>query len=337
MSEESLQYPRVRLPDGDDFEAGQHLTAAHLATPAPTHVKAADVLIVCGQGVYHQGTYFGEYHDRDVYFDHALQVPDIVGRFHYNVVVFSGGFTQEKARNVSEAQSFENMLRDAGKFGRLAAVPLVLDECALDSAENLLLGLMTARLALPNDVPIRRVGLSIAWKFKKWRFNRNAQALDIVQQVYVHGFATSADTNIQVPSDDERKRASDEYKADTQESRLLQTPEKERKRQDRWQNNRVDKDRQLDPQDSWVQGRVEDFRRGASWRGGPPQMYFKDQLCSSYQNRLAPFMQRFTGTWNVIDAIAHGDVDDKKLGQLGVVFRTEVMAPGSTPPTSVPR
>jgi hypothetical protein len=138
--------------------------------------KFTDILIVCGQGVYENGIYYGEFHDRDIYFEHALLFPEIARRFNYNLIVLSGGFTQKYAPWLSEAESFTRILKDADKEKNLdSSIPCVLDEYALDSAENLLLGLMTARLALKN-IPIRRVGIWAAFKFKKWRFNRNAQA-----------------------------------------------------------------------------------------------------------------------------------------------------------------
>ena len=94
---------------------------------------AADVLIVCGQGVYADGVYYGEFHDRDIYFEHALRWPEIAARFNYNLVVTSGGFTQARAPWLSEAESILRIMADAGVA--LPAMPVVLDEAALDSAE----------------------------------------------------------------------------------------------------------------------------------------------------------------------------------------------------------
>ena len=64
---------------------------------------------------------------------------------------------------------------------------------------------------------IIRIGICAAWKFKKWRFNRNAQSLGIVQRTYFHGFASTSETNIQVPPGDARQKSKDEYDGDLAE------------------------------------------------------------------------------------------------------------------------
>jgi hypothetical protein len=276
------------------------------------------VLVVCGQGVYADGTYYGEFHDRDVYFEHALKFPEIATRFNYNVVVTSGGFTQPRAPWLSEAESFLRILKDANV--PVPSVPVILDEAALDSAENLLLGLMTARLAL-GKTPIRRVGIWAAWKFKKWRFNRNAEALGIVERTYFHGFAPATVTNFQVPPDDARQRTISEYRDEEAEFRLLRAPDKEAKRQKRWQNNRFDSSR-----DSSLghlpQGNLKLWFRRV--RGdSAPAMRYKDKDCSDYRNRLAIF-NSFDRTWKAIGAITEGK--DVASSGLSEAFVDEVIA-----------
>ena len=59
-----LDYPRVFL---DQEELGKSDAWKQ------TKLQFADVLIVCGQGVYENGLYYGEFHDRDVYIAHALR------------------------------------------------------------------------------------------------------------------------------------------------------------------------------------------------------------------------------------------------------------------------
>jgi len=265
-----MDYPRV-LVGGKEGER-------------PEAREFVDVLVVCGQGVYANGTYFGEFHDRDVYFDHAIRFPEVAKRFNFDTVVLSGGFTQPRAPWRSEAESFLDILRDAN-----VPVPtgtVILDECALDSAENLLLGLMTARLAL-GKTRIRRVGIWAAWRFKKWRFNRNAEALGIVERTYVYGLAGSGETNIQVPPEDQKQRTFDEYRQDSIEFSLLRAKDKEDKRRKRWQNNRVDASR-----DGSINALAEGGPRSWSRRlsdDGTPETHFDGKTCSLYRHRFAPF------------------------------------------------
>jgi len=297
------------------FVAGEE--QAPRGEPLVVEAGLADVLIVCGQGVYEDGTYYGEFHDRDVYLDHALRFPEIAERFHYNLVVTSGGFTQPRAPWLSEAESFLRMLEDCQ--APWPKVPIILDEAALDSAENLILGLMTARLVL-GSIPIRRVGIWAAWRFKKWRFNRNAEALGIVERTYFHGFVPAAATNIQVPPDDARQRTLAEYQEDAVEFGLLRRPDKEAKRQKRWQNNRYDAARDealtgvsCDKQQHWSR----------SVRGDTtPIVLCNGKVYSKYSNRLA-MSGCFTRTWEAIGEIAVGK--SPQDAGLSRAFADEVM------------
>jgi hypothetical protein len=312
-----MAYPRV-------FRGSEEVTSAAAATsnsaddalvPAPEFV---DVLLVCGQGVYDSGTYYGEFHDRDVYFDHAVRFPEVSRRLGFTAVVLSGGFTQARAPSESEAESFLRILKDA----QIDApnVPIILDECALDSAENLLLGLMTARLVL-GSAPIRRIGIWAAWRFKKWRFNRNAQALGIVEQTYFYGFADASATNIQVPEEDQRQKTFEQYKADLVEYNLLRAADKEAKRRQRWQNNRIDDDRV--PSITTLEGR-HDSRWTRKLKDGMPESYADDKLCSRYGNRLEAFSQ-FGATLTCLKRIGLGSSPDE-VG-LSAAFRKEVIDP----------
>jgi hypothetical protein len=308
--EETMSYyPRVFI-EGKEQQP-------KLGVPISVSGDAADVLVVCGQGVYANGTYYGEFHDRDVYFEHALRYPEIVKKFNYNVVVISGGFTQKDAPCLSEAESFRRILADAGSPE--PSVPIILDEAALDSAENLLLGLMTARLVL-GSTPIRRVGIWAAWKFKKWRFNRNAEALGIVERTYFHGFSSAAETNVQVPPDDARQRSLSEYREDSVEFKLLRAPDKEAKRRERWQNNAIDKDRDRSMNNSLSKYNDPD-RWSRSVRGD--KMLYDGRVCSNYGNRLSNFRSAFPATWEAIDMIADGT--EPRSAGLRKAFVEEVM------------
>lgn len=161
-----------------------------------------NVLIVCGQGTYDNGCYYTEFADRDVYLEHAITVRKIVDKFRYDLVVCSGGRTQRETPGRSEAQSFLAMWEDTDSAPTWSGgVPnelrIVLDEVALDSAENLYWGLTAARMGLLETenlalVPFRRIGLFAAWSFKKQRFVRTAEALGIGRRFYFHGLAPAS-------------------------------------------------------------------------------------------------------------------------------------------------
>jgi len=303
-----MNYPRVFAFKNDHLEQQDNWSR--------NSVDAANVLIVCGQGVYEDGTYYGEFHDRDVYLEHAIMFPEIVQKFNFNTVVLSGGFTQNCAPWLSEAESFLRILDDTQVTP--PTVPIILDECALDSAENLILGLMTARLAL-GETPIRRIGIWAAWKFKKWRFNRNAEALGIVEQTYVYGLAPSRDTNIQVPPEDQTQKTFNEYKEDSVEYLLLRAKDKEDKRQKRWQNNRIDMERNngID----LVQGEKKLWNR-SFMEDGTPQMLYNGEFCSLYKNRYSMF-SKFSDTLNCLKMIEKG-LNPDEVG-LKAVWHKEIM------------
>jgi hypothetical protein len=159
----------------------------------------ADILIVCGQGTYRDGCFYSEFDDRAVCLDHALSARGIVERFAYTHVVASGGFTQKATPDLSEAESFVRVWEEFGA----APVPsdrLFLDEVALDSAENVALGILAARLGLGAGVRIRRIGVFTAWAPKGYRFGAAARALGIHQRFYFHGFGRAEAMNVHDPT-----------------------------------------------------------------------------------------------------------------------------------------
>lgn len=294
--------------------------------------ERANILVVCGQGVYEEGIYYGEFHDRDVYFEHAITIPSVLRKFSYNCVVFSGGFTQVSTPWTSEAESFTRMMNDADAVRHLpASVPCVLDEAALDSADNLLLGLMTARLAI-GQKPIGRVGIYAAWKFKKWRFNRSAQALGIVERTYFHGLASAPETNVEVPLEDRTQKTLAEYLREEEEYRLLRTDQKRKKRQQRWRNNRDDPQRDS----SLVSEDLHNLRNTGLWKyqsktcqtcgqaadDPSPFMTYDSKPVSYYSNRLS-HLHEFTRTLASLEKIAGGA--EVKETRLWNAFKAEVI------------
>lgn len=147
--------------------------------------KEISPLIVGGQGTYLDGHYYTEYPDRDLAIQHCEATRKVVADNIFNYVVASGGCTQGQTPGVSEAQSFLNMWTETQTKPN---VPVVLDEVALDSAENVIFGLMALRLEEPTAT-IRRIGFYSLWQFKKQRMTSLAKVLGIESQFYFYAFA----------------------------------------------------------------------------------------------------------------------------------------------------
>lgn len=145
-----------------------------------------DVLLVPLQGVYdaRTGRFHCEYPDRDVYARHVSSVPAALRTWGCDCAVLSGGHTQGTVAHLSEAAGASALLGELGQ--RLPRGRLVVESAALDSVENVLFGLMAARLRYP-DAPLGRVVILPAWAFKKRRFSLVVEALGIADQCYVCG------------------------------------------------------------------------------------------------------------------------------------------------------
>jgi hypothetical protein len=208
----------------------------------------ADILIVCGQGTWQDGSFYTEFADRDVYLKHLSTVKQIVQEFAYTHVVCSGGYTQSRTPQLSEARSMQKFWIETNNMP-VPTQHVFLDELSLDSAENIYLGLMTARTNL-GKTPIRRVGICAAWKFKKARFNALAKELGILEHFYFHGLASADEAEA-------GERAAQEESAQFQKISVsndyfLLTDEWARKRQHRLQgreyDHRLDEPRQQFPE-----------------------------------------------------------------------------------------
>jgi hypothetical protein len=153
-------------------------------------------------------------HDEGVHVRHISWLPEIEAELRPALTVASGGYTRAETPAVSEAESFLLSWRAA----TCPSSPVVLDDLALDSGENVLTGLMAARLALEGKLrPVRagddnsmisgaklsqirgvgpidpsitigRVVVLPAWRFKALRFTLTLEALG-VDDYDVRGFA----------------------------------------------------------------------------------------------------------------------------------------------------
>jgi hypothetical protein len=150
-----------------------------------------DALIVGGQGTFNESSYFTEFPDRELGLEYVMKVRDIVDRFRYNVVICSGGYTQKETPILSEAESFLNIWAETMTK---PACSVVLDNVALDSAENVIFGLMTLRLKEPG-AKLQRIGFYSQWHFKKPRMTSLAADLGIDKRFYFHGYADADHAN----------------------------------------------------------------------------------------------------------------------------------------------
>jgi hypothetical protein len=154
-------------------------------------IDQVDVLISGGQGTYKNGGYYSEHPDRELSLGYVMNVPKLVEDFRYDVVIPSGGYTQKETPTLSEAESFlyiwdETMTRPV--------CPVVLDKIALDSAENVIFGLMAWRLKEPG-ARLGRIGFYSQWLFKKPRMTYLAADLGISSRFFFHGYADADQAN----------------------------------------------------------------------------------------------------------------------------------------------
>ena len=159
--------------------------------PLGKHSDAVSPLIVGGQGTYRNGRYYTEFPDRALALDHIAEVANVVETADYNCVVCSGGFTKAQTPNLSEAQSIINYWTE---IQRKPKVDLVLDEVALDSAENVVFGLMALRKRFPGR-PIKRICFYSLWQFKKPRMTALAKDLGIEEHFYFRAFTDERKAN----------------------------------------------------------------------------------------------------------------------------------------------
>lgn len=150
-----------------------------------------DALIVGGQGTFSESAYFTEYPDRELSLEYVMRIRDIVERFRYTVVICSGGYTQKETPTLSEAESFLNIWTETMTK---PTCPVVLDNVALDSAENVIFGLMALRLKEPG-AKLGRIGFYSQWHFKKPRMTSLASDLGIDKRFYFHGHADADHAN----------------------------------------------------------------------------------------------------------------------------------------------
>ncbi len=154
-------------------------------------MENANILIIGGQGTYQGGEYHSEYPDRNLSLEYMMKVADIARDRCYNFVIPSGGFTQAGTPGLSEAKSFEALWQETQTRPKAT---ILFDEVSLDSAENILYGLMRFREEEPR-LQIARIGFLSQWEFKKQRMNATAAALDIGRRFYFFGHATAKKAN----------------------------------------------------------------------------------------------------------------------------------------------
>jgi hypothetical protein len=135
--------------------------------------------------------YFTEFPDRELSLEYVMKVRDVVERFRYNIVICSGGYTRRETPTLSEADSFLNVWNETQTK---PSCPIVLDRVALDSAENVIFGLMALRLKEP-AARVRRIGFFSQWHFKKPRMTSLATDLGIDKSFFFHGHADADHAN----------------------------------------------------------------------------------------------------------------------------------------------
>lgn len=208
--------------------------------------QAINVFLIAGQATYREGAIYSEFPDHSTFIQHALETPRYIKEHNYDLAVFSGAATKKATIGLSEARSFEHILCDYRKLNDFP-VPYTFDEIACDSAENLIMGLIAARLWLRSkgkaEYAIRTIGVSAAFKFKNWRFKQNAKALGILPYFRFYGFTDQ--TTFVVPSE-YRYPSPEGLKAEYFLLRANNAKEYDRKREGRWTRVDVSFSKRLD-------------------------------------------------------------------------------------------
>jgi len=150
-----------------------------------------NVFIAGGQGTFQKGEFFSEFRDQELSLGYVMKIPKMVEDFRYDVVICSGGYTQKETPTLSEAESFPNIWAETMTK---PVCPVVLDKVALDSAENVIFGLMAWRLKEPG-ASLGRIGFYSQWRFKKPRMTSLAADLGIDRRFYFHGHAGADQAN----------------------------------------------------------------------------------------------------------------------------------------------
>lgn len=205
-------------------------------------------VIIGGQGTYKDSLFFTEFPDRELSIEYMMGVVEIAQRFKYTHLIPSGGFTQSETSDassqdtlVSEASSFENVWKDFGISP--GTLHVVKDEVALDSAENIICGLMALRIYLNqnnrNNIAIGRIGFFSQWHFKKRRMTELAKQLGIEKSFYFHGYAHASEA-----AAGDAAKAGEQAQLDrmiAEDDFLLLGQNWEEKRQNRFKTGRTEK------------------------------------------------------------------------------------------------
>jgi hypothetical protein len=96
-------------------------------------------------------------------------------------LIFSGGYTYAESPEISEARSYYQAATTAELFPPDFPAPVVLEEYALDSFENILLSLLCYKEYVgtyPRSLSV------ISWKFKGERLRLHCQALQLPLAMY---------------------------------------------------------------------------------------------------------------------------------------------------------
>ncbi len=194
-------------------------------------MSSISLLLVCLQGVYKKGRFLCEYPaDNGVHLSHLLGIAELAKKFRNSHVVLSGGPTQPRAPGISESTSAKGFLEQKDSLP-CPRGSLLVDESALDTAQNIVMGLATLRLAVGWQLPIREVVVSICWGPKRRRVDAVTSLLGISDRVHVvpHDWDGSL-----AFSPDALRAGEAKFVEESEDDVLLLGPKWEAKRRQRW-------------------------------------------------------------------------------------------------------
>lgn len=264
-------------------------------------MKVISALLVGGQGTYRDGHYYTEHPDRDLSVNHAASVQAVARDGHFTHVVCCGGYTQRQTPGLSEAESFEKMWAETQTR---PAQPVILETTSLDSAENIIFGLMELRLDEASS-PIARIGFYSQWQFKKPRMTRLAAMLGIETQFYFSAYTDHLKANASELARIGEQKQYDELVATG--DFLLRGAKWEKKRHERYQHS--------DAYENRIARYLHRF---------PAVFAALDALTKTSVSELQPLIQQ-DSSMDFEKAI--GYLKEQKITALQAAFRREVLNP----------
>jgi hypothetical protein len=146
------------------------------------------VAIFCNQGVWWKGEFYSEYpFDNGIHEEAILDLPWACRKWGVSLLILSGGMTQSRVPQISEAQGAAALLQAVGADFPPGFV-LGKDEISLDLPENILLGALAARLLVGPACEMSTILILCTHLMKSRRVGLAVSALGLSEKARFVGF-----------------------------------------------------------------------------------------------------------------------------------------------------